>query len=237
MTGLTRRREALKSLCRTCRRSYRIVFPIVLVATVGCTSVQLEHSTEGQTATLADITSQVVLNNLAMFKQNPDAVPAQVSITQGSIQITDLANPSFMYTWPMVSRVFGISASRTWQESWTVVPVTDYATLRTLRDLYRTCASGAAINDKSTLFNEIRALPGNDGLSSDAISSWAECGSWLGYGNVPEGFPFGHYGTSFVWVKPGGSKQFGDLVMQTISASGNGAKTQAQVFPGAVMPH
>jgi len=241
MAQLTLHCDALISLCRTCRRGRLLVFSIVFVAIAGCTSVQLEHSTAGQTSTLSDITSQVVLNNLAMFRQNAYAVPAQVSITQGSIQITDLANPSFMYTWPMVSRVFEINASRTWQESWTVVPISDYATLKTLRDMYGTCAQGKAFRPGTVAFNEVKNLPGNEQKDSGVISSLSDCSSWLAFGNVPGGLPFGHYGTTFVWVKQGDNKdqnsaKFGDFVMQVISASGAAAKTQAQVFPGAVLP-
>jgi hypothetical protein len=247
MAHLTLRLDAsagLRRLYRICWCARGLLFSIVFIAIAGCTSVQLEHSTAGQTSTLSDITSQVVLNNLAMFRQNAYAVPAQVSITQGSIQITDLANPSFMYTWPIVSRVFGISTSRTWQESWTVVPVSDYATLKTLRDMYGTCAQGVAFHPGAVAFNEVKNLPGNEQKDAGAISSLSDCSSWLGFGNTPGGLPFGHYSTTFVWVKQGDNKdqnsqnaqKFGDFVMQVISASGAAAKTQAQVFPGAVLP-
>ena len=216
-----------KKLC------YKLILMVVLVFSA-CTSVQLEHSTEGQVATIADITEQVVLNNLAMFKQNPNAVPSQVSITQGSIEISDIINPSFAYTWPNVSRIFGISGTRNWQESWTVVPVNDYKTLKTLRDLYSTCASGSNSAKGTSQNKEVQGKSGTD--SNPDILSLADCGSWLASGTVPGGFPFGHYGTTFVWVKPGGSKRFGDLVMQVVSISGEAAKNQAQVFPGAVRP-
>jgi hypothetical protein len=42
---------------------------------VGCTSVQLRHSTVAHSTTLKDIYTQQVMNNLAMFLQNPDALP------------------------------------------------------------------------------------------------------------------------------------------------------------------
>jgi len=194
-----------------------------------CTSMELSHSTEAHANTFTDIVAKVVLNNLAMFTQNQGAVPAQVVVTQGSITISDQTSPSFNFTWPPTSRMLGMSASRTWEESWSVVPVTDYASLTTLRYLYANCAANAAFDSK--FVSQLAQTEIKD------VDKLGLCSAWLEKGNVlPGSTIYGRYGSSFVWVKAGQEKAFGDFVMQVMQVAGNAPKAQTFTFPGAVVP-
>lgn len=102
-----------------------------------CTPLQLKHSTLMQGKTFTDLEYTMVLDNVAMFLQNSNALPWHLQLTQGSITINDSLNPSFNYTWPSISRMVGISATRAWQEGWTVVPVTDNGQLYSLQQKYQ----------------------------------------------------------------------------------------------------
>jgi hypothetical protein len=79
----------------------------------------------------------MVLDNLEMIRQQPEALPWHLKITQGGIGITDSANPSFTFGWPTISRSAEISATRQWAVSWTVVPVQDRDILAELSERYQ----------------------------------------------------------------------------------------------------
>jgi hypothetical protein len=104
----------------------------------GCTSVELKNSTIGTASTLTDLEYEMVLDNVAMLREHPDALPWHVKLTNGSVEINDSAGPSYTYNWPIVSNSFGFTANRSWQESWTTVPVVDATELRSLRSKYAT---------------------------------------------------------------------------------------------------
>jgi hypothetical protein len=108
----------------------------------GCiTSQQLEQSSLAGGKTLTDLQYKMVLDNLAMFSQPYDSLPSHSQITGGIFQINDtfnVGNPSLSDTWSPWAWGLGFSASRKWQESWTIVPVTDMSVLTNLQSLYLT---------------------------------------------------------------------------------------------------
>ena len=115
------------------------LLPLALLLTLSaCTTVStLRSSTISQGSTATEIIYEMVLGNLAMIHKNNDALPWHLKITQGGIGVTDSASPTFSITWPTLSRTSGISATRQWAVSWTVVPVLDKQTLLDLRGRYR----------------------------------------------------------------------------------------------------
>jgi hypothetical protein len=131
----------------------------------------------------------MVLDNLAMFCHDPNSLPWHLKITQGSIAIDDSLNPQFNYTWSPVSRMFGISGSRGWQESWTVVPVVDRNEIYTLQSIYQGTAS---LKGTNRWFDESLPKPG--------------CLS-------------GRYGITSVWVLPGHLKDLTDLTLKVLEAT------------------
>ena len=74
----------------------RILFSMALMGIVNaCTSAQLEYSTLAQGRTLTDLHYQIVLDNVAMFREAPGSLPWHVKITDGSITISDSVTPRF----------------------------------------------------------------------------------------------------------------------------------------------
>jgi hypothetical protein len=78
----------------------------------------------------------MVLDNLEMFRQKSGALPWHLKFTQGSSNVVDTLTPSFSVVWPMLARTLGISGSREWNLSWTVVPTIDPGQLQNVRTMY-----------------------------------------------------------------------------------------------------
>jgi hypothetical protein len=114
-----------------------IGFITLLFLLPGCTHIALRDNTADTGSTLTDLQYQIVLDNIAMFKCNSDSLPWGIKITQGSMQLTDAVTPSFSYAWPAVTRTGTLGGSRTWQDSWTVVPVTSKGELEELKAIYK----------------------------------------------------------------------------------------------------
>jgi len=113
----------------------------------GCTSYQLQRNTLAQGRTWTEIQYEMVLDNVAMFRQAPGSLPWHITITQGSSAVTDAVTPNFMYSWPTITHTFGISGSRNWQDNWTVVPLSDDLKLRNLQKTYQANRSASWIHD------------------------------------------------------------------------------------------
>lgn len=116
------------------------LIPLILVCLcfTGCTSMQLKRSTIAQGQTLTDLEYTMVLDNIAMQRQLPGALPWHLKVTQGSVQIDDNISGGFAYNWggPFFSRTLNVDGGRGWQESWTVVPEVDSAHLSALQTAY-----------------------------------------------------------------------------------------------------
>jgi hypothetical protein len=112
---------------------------LAVLASPGCTHVQLRKSTVVHSTTLSDIYTQQVLNNLAMFVRNPHALPFFAFPNQGTTQIQDVGSiggPGYNSNSFMTSQ-FSLNASRQTTENWVLVPVSDPARLALMRCAYR----------------------------------------------------------------------------------------------------
>ena len=154
---------------------------VVLVCTQGCTTWQLTRSTLAEGKTFTDIQYSMVLDNVAMFEDSAgnSALPWHLTFSSGDVTIKDTlnaGNPSLSYAWNPVSRVFGASASRSWQENWTAAPVTDQPTLNRLIKIY------AILSDrrKTSWINNGWGKPGEE-----AASGWyGEIRVWVSKGDL-----------------------------------------------------
>jgi len=89
--------------------------------------------------TLSDIYTQQVLNNLAMFIQNPYALPFFAFPNQGTTQIQDsgtIGGPGYSGG-HFITSPFDLNATRQATENWVLVPVSDPAKLALMRCAYR----------------------------------------------------------------------------------------------------
>ena len=104
-----------------------ILAPVLLIAT-GCTSLALERSTLNQIQTLSDLRLQVTMDNLAMFANNPSALPSYIVLSAGTAQISDTGTVTGTTIWqrtvPTIQN-FNPQGQRNWQQNWTLDPVHD----------------------------------------------------------------------------------------------------------------
>ena len=109
-----------------------------LIALPGCTATRLRNGTIDQASTLTELQYQQVLNNLAMFCDNPSALPWQVNLRDGSAQVADVGSASLLLDLhrAIVSHP-SLLGSRTVVEQWGMSPVTDDNELKLLRMAYR----------------------------------------------------------------------------------------------------
>jgi hypothetical protein len=106
---------------------------------IGCTSVQLRNSAITHSMTLEEIYTQQVLNNLALFIENPDALPFFAFPNQGTTAVQDTGTaggPGYTAT-HFVTSPLGVSASRQKTENWVLNPVNDPAKLALMRCAYQ----------------------------------------------------------------------------------------------------
>lgn len=92
---------------------------------------------------------QMVLDNVALFVRSQNSLPSYAQISGGVIDANNtlgLGNQSISYAWVPWSWGAGFNASRKWQETWTLVPVTDIPTLQKLTTIFTDAAKQNWIN-------------------------------------------------------------------------------------------
>lgn len=111
----------------------------------GCASKQLQRSTVRQVRTLTDLQYQQVLDNLAMYKLNREALPGIAVLKTGATQVGDTGSLGF-YGVAGIETKFGASptimGTRSIVDQWGLVPVTDDNALKLLRKAFQ-CATGS----------------------------------------------------------------------------------------------
>ena len=116
----------------------QIIFVLGLACLNGCMANRLRQRTINQGSTLTEMQYQQVLGNLALFAENPAALPWHVNLREGTTQITDSASGGALVALgpPAVTQpqLFG---SRTAVAQWGMSPVIDPTELQLLRVAYR----------------------------------------------------------------------------------------------------
>ncbi len=132
-----------------------------MLATTGCTHLQLEKDSVNQAYTVGDLEQQQVLNNLAMFVYNYNSLPYFSYPNQGATVVTDQGNAGASAAWgrpittgataPFTPRHFGDflltsigltgNAQRTNQESFVLTPINDPRKLELMRCAYQIAVS------------------------------------------------------------------------------------------------
>lgn len=131
----------------------------------GCASTQVNYNTLDLASSVDGLITRQVLDNLSKIIDNPLAIPAQVDIAAGSATTQNSITPTFTdpytravtttgtFTSAVAATVtntttntttkasspqsIGLGLSDTWQQNWTISPVTGSDDLRRLRALYR----------------------------------------------------------------------------------------------------
>jgi len=209
----------------------------------GCTSAQLRRSTVAQSTTLADIYTQQVMNNLALFLQNPDALPFFAYPNQGTTAIQDMGSaggPGYT-SLNFVTTPFGLNGSRQATENWVLVPVSDPAKLALMRCAYRqalsACISTVPPSDsfcpncsnlRREFYGPSNSAPGHPHFNEELPCLNSAC--WLCWGckhGVPHNCqsPYvGSYRDLYVWVPPEGRDMLTRLTLTILDYAVNDPK-------------
>ncbi len=191
---------------------YRLAALALLLAAAGCESLQLRNHVVQQAATLSDISYQQVLDNLAMFRQEPAALPYFSLAPHGIVTIQQTAGGSGEVDWdyiflgtagPLVNhldkKTLGLNATQQTVGQWSTDSVLNPDELSLMRCAYQRalgCEGPPCEKDLAAFFAHNQAR-------LDALRP-----GWYGAGrcrDVPHNAcRVGHYGDSYVWVTPEG---------------------------------
>jgi hypothetical protein len=124
----------------------------------GCASTQLNYNTLDIADSVESIYTRQALSNLSKIIDQPNALPSQMDLLQGTVQTSASVSPSVTaplsqtitttttrvaaaitntHTGALAGAGATLSGSDAWQQNWNVVPLSDANTLRNLRALYR----------------------------------------------------------------------------------------------------
>lgn len=191
----------------------------------GCTHQQLKYNTVQQSGTLSRIYEQQVLDNLAMFVVDNQAIPNFALPSAGSSNVTDTgviaASPI-----NRLQTVIGLEGSRGMQEAWTLDPIRDPAKLQRMR-----CAYQRAVGIVSTSCPNCCKLEAQfRGEKYDPKKCDAECSITCGWFetssnrlDVPKDqcSVYGEYCGCYVWVCPEYRHEFAKLVFTILDYAAN----------------
>lgn len=112
---------------------------LALFAAAGCTHRQLASSTVRTASTVMEIEYQMVLDNIAMFTCQPDALPWHVQLKEGTAQVSDEIGISGLGVYWASSPGFdgGPRGVRDISQQWGADAVTDPLEVKLLQDVYR----------------------------------------------------------------------------------------------------
>lgn len=204
----------------------RVTLALACVILSGCTHIALRNHTLQQSRTVTDLQYQQVLDNLAMFSVNPDAMPFFSIPSNGATAVDTTADVTNTTAWgPLGFLQNGLSfkATRKNGGSWTLAPINDPAKLTRMRCAYQ-IAVGYHLADDQNACLQCCAL----------IKAWYpngnndECGrpcrvpppGWYcvgGKSDVPKHACYvGRYCDTYVWVVPGGVEQLTLLTLTVL---------------------
>lgn len=211
----------------------RTALLLLLILTSGCAHHRLKQTFVSQANGLTDIYERQVLNNLAMFVKNPNALPHFVVADSGGTRSGE--SGGFGGTAP-VSPFFssiGFSVDTGNDVDWVLSPVKDATRLRLMQCAYRKavchlcdpCEKCAQLDKEWT------------GLSEEERIRDVECNincGWLCSSTQQKQIPkdcrsFGKHCGTYVWAKPGHERELSQLVFTILEfATGNPAQAASE---------
>jgi hypothetical protein len=173
----------------------------------GCVSHPLQRNTLKQMSTLSDLYEQQVLDNLAMFCANPDAVPSFAMPAGGTVTVQNQGSV-LMVIQASGKTLFldksGPSAGgfRSVTGNWSMLPVNDPDRLRLMRCLYRQAIGCLPEGDCEHCREALEHYFGPDWATCVAPTGWVHAG---GKRDVPrDACAVGCYRGTYVWVDEDG---------------------------------
>ena len=139
-----------------------------LICLSGCTAERLRQRMVSQGATLPELQYQQVLDNLALFAVNPEALPWHVNIREGTSQVTDSASAgAAVDLGPPTETLPQLFGTRTVVAQWGGSPVIDTLELRLLRIAYRRACGSPEMPDPELLDELSHELKGQVAVNTD----------------------------------------------------------------------
>ncbi len=184
----------------------------------GCSTHRvLRQHTVAANITVSDIYYQQILNNVACFATNPAAMPSISMVTAGTVNVEDQQgasiNPTYSPTLtrlsqgggalPILSLLFGVTATRSVTENWSTAPVTDSDNIRRLRCAFQVIV-GAGTAECDQCQDRLKGffVGGTESYECMLPMGWYCVG---GKGDVPkDACHVGRYGDTYAWVMPEG---------------------------------
>ena len=185
-----------------------------------CTHVQLTTSTSRAASTVMEIQYQMVMDNLARMERYPGALPSQIRIKQGTVQVSDDYGLYQLEASGSASGTFGgPRAERTVSEQWGADAICDPVAVEQLQNLYRAAMrlpplrdqgfhdverarAGARSASKHGSANAAEAAMAEINLRRDVPQNWFHVGAEA---QVPGNAAYvGHSARTWVWVTPDG---------------------------------
>ncbi len=135
-----------------------LILAFFVLAAPGCAISQLRRSSSKIGVTVDDVITQQVLDNLAKFKQNPNAIPhfAYPAGAQSTVRDSVSASPAFDFTRSTLRNWgSGFGMGRDDSEGFTMQPVTDPYKLNLMRCLYQqaVCSTSPGCSDCVKRYN------------------------------------------------------------------------------------
>lgn len=185
---------------------------------MGCaTHRALHQQTVAANLTVTEIYYQQVLNNIALFENNPASMPSFSVVTAGTVNVEDQAGGSLAPNYsptltpqlqgggalPILSILFGVSASRTVSENWSTAPVTDSDNIRRLRCAFQLLV-GAETSECDQCQDRLRGFfhGGTESFECMLPRGWYCVGSQRDV--PPHACYVGRHCDTFVWVDANG---------------------------------
>lgn len=199
----------------------------------GCTHTQLRRNTVNQARTLGDVHQQQVLNNLAMFVANQDALPHFAYPVEGQNQVTDTGGGTTAIGWVVEgfdSAELGFEASRQANQVWNLQPINDPHKLALMRCAYQLAVRGAGYGNAACGDDCARQIAdfykghshgSNDPTGQSGVRSLTFAPNWFCVGtkkDVPKdccGYA-GHHCGVYVWVPPHGRGELARLSLAVL---------------------
>jgi hypothetical protein len=211
-----------------------ILMSLLVTVTAGCNQIQLRRNALQQAQSASDLKAQQVLDNLAMFIADPQAMPSFSEPDQGTVLVETTGTINLSLAWTplgvLVPSSWSPSVQRRFNSNWVLRPIVSPDQLSAMRCIYQMAigfyATGDLVNcsDCCTTLKTF-SIDCNDPCRVPA-PGWYCSGRKH---DVPKHTRWvGRYRDVYVWVVPGGEEAFAAITLTIFQI--------AWLYPDTVKP-
>ncbi|HEY1599106.1 MAG TPA: hypothetical protein VGG64_05860 [Pirellulales bacterium] len=189
-----------------------------------------------QARTWTDIQYEQVLDNIAMFVNNPGSMPYFAGVGGGVSDIKDYGSVGASSNWAFPFNTFsyfnqavGLNASRQRNENWSLAPVYQAPKLADMRFMYASLVTGSCQDERHAEYL-------HSAYHIDPSVYMTPC--WWGAGklrNVPHSASYvGHYRGVYVWVMPEHVAELTNLSLAILKVAATVPNTSFEAGEGTI---